>query len=293
MRLSLLALVMCFGCLSCDGDSGEAGSGGSCNLIASDGYCVEYTGSGIDFKEGSEICGYEGGEHGSAACATSDLIGKCIRHEGSDNERVWFFYSNHYSEPTAKGHCMNLGGTWHVAGSGGDTEDAVGADTTEETDTPYTGDTIDPPLDTIKADTNTNGCSSDFPDKHDGTCWSVSKGFQDRASAVAFCDEIGGRLPTIDELRTLVQNCAATATGGTCGVVDGCLDKATCCDDSCAGCEEDKTGLYSVFGDVSAMNHHWGSSSVSTPGNYWIIDFQNAGIVVQNYAVGMNARCLK
>ena len=64
-------------------------------------------------------------------------------------------------------------------------------------------------------------------------------------------------------------------------------------DDSCAGCEEDKTGLYSVFGDVSAMNHHWGSSSVSTPGNYWIIDFQNAGIVVQNYAVGMNARRLK
>ena len=293
MRLSVVMLALCSVCVACGGDDGEAGSGGSCNLITSDGYCVQYTGSGIAFKEGSEICGYEGGNHGSSPCPTSDLIGTCTRHDGTNNERVWFFYTNHYLESTAKGHCMNLGGTWTLSGSPGRTEDDISTDIMEDMGIVDTNDTVAHPLDTTVTETITNGCQSDFPDKHDDTCWSENKGFQDRASAVTFCTSIGGRLPTIDELRTLVQNCPATETGGTCGVTSSCLDKDPCSDESCAGCVEDKTGTYSVFGDVSGMSSYWGSSSMSTPGNYWVIDFREASIVVKNHATAISARCLK
>ncbi len=60
--------------------------------------------------------------------------------------------------------------------------------------------------------------------------------------AGAFCDEDighGWRLPTLDEVRTLVRNCPATMAGGSCNVGEssGCLSEA-CMDASCVGCEE-------------------------------------------------------
>ena len=298
MRLSLVALAVFLVCASCSGDDGEAGSGGSCDLVASDGYCVEYTGSGIDFKEGSEICAYDGGKHGSAPCATNDLIGKCTRHEGTDNERVWFFYSNHYTLATAEGHCMNLGGAWSPGGSSGTGEDISAEDTTEDTGSTAPEDTTTNPPETQEPETTGNGCPKDFPDKHDDVCWSENHPmFQDWSSAEKFCAASNGRLPTVDELRTLIKDCPSTETGGTCGVTDSCLDKDACWDATCEGCEKDTSGKYSVFGDTSASCPGWATSSDATAGasigNKWNIDFRDGSIKLRTKALCVSARCLQ
>jgi len=43
------------------------------------------------------------------------------------------------------------------------------------------------------------------------------------------------KLPEIDQLRSLIRDCAATVTGGPCGVTDSCAD-STCWSDVCNGC---------------------------------------------------------
>ena len=65
------------------------------------------------------------------------------------------------------------------------------------------------------------------------------------------------RLPTISELRTLIQNCPATETGGACKVTDSCLKYSVCRYSVCGGCSESNDGRYSKFGDIHLL---WSSS---------------------------------
>ena len=72
------------------------------------------------------------------------------------------------------------------------------------------------------------------------------------ANAVTYCDNLvlagadDWRLPTIDELRTLVRGISTIATGGTCPTTETCTNQKTCNEDpdntqgfgnSCLGCE--------------------------------------------------------
>jgi hypothetical protein len=89
--------------------------------------------------------------------------------------------------------------------------------------------------------------------------------------AVTYCENLGGRLPTISELRALIQNCPATQTGGSCEVTDSCLSYYDCWDDQCFGCEEDPSGKYSVFGDTDWL---WSSSEEQDSTGYaWQVFF--------------------
>ena len=67
------------------------------------------------------------------------------------------------------------------------------------------------------------------------------------------------KVPSIDELRTLIQNCPATETGGECGVTDTCLSFRLCSLNACTGCEFDNygKGKYSKLGDIEQF---WSSS---------------------------------
>ena len=57
--------------------------------------------------------------------------------------------------------------------------------------------------------------SDKFCHSHDGLNWSdASNDSMNWYDAVEYCKDLGGRLPTISELRTLIQNCSATETGG-------------------------------------------------------------------------------
>lgn len=126
------------------------------------------------------------------------------------------------------------------------------------------------------------GCpeSNKFCHSHDGLDWSdASSNKMDWDDAITYCENLGGRLPTISELRTLIQNCPATETGGECGVTDNCLS-SDCWTDPCGGCEDDKSGKYSVFGD---RDWFWSSSELSgSTDNAWLVSFRY-GYVLLSY----------
>ncbi|HQN73774.1 MAG TPA: hypothetical protein PLX56_11715 [bacterium] len=89
------------------------------------------------------------------------------------------------------------------------------------------------------------------------------------------CKKIGGRLPTISELRSLIQNCPGAETGGECNVENDCLSYS-CKNEACSQCEIDISGKYSVFGDYESF---WSDSMNSD--NYsqsWVITFINGSI---------------
>jgi uncharacterized protein (TIGR02145 family) len=104
-----------------------------------------------------------------------------------------------------------------------------------------------------------------------------------------YCEDIGGRLPTVSEFRTLIQNCSLTQTGGSCTLIDSCLTES-CLNDSCSGCSGSTSGQYSVFGDYV---NFW-TSSVDGNGLYaWLVLFRYGRFMksLKNYK--QNVRCVK
>lgn len=118
----------------------------------------------------------------------------------------------------------------------------------------------------------------------------------------------GWRLPTIDELRTLVKE-RKTAAGGECRVsamsgclssklYNGCWSFETCaeaCEHSLDKCSRDNTdGRYSKLGDKIAL---WSSTSVSDDTSwYWYIDFSNGLLSYGKSDSGsykLNVRCVR
>ena len=106
-------------------------------------------------------------------------------------------------------------------------------------------------------------------------------------------------LPTIDELRTLVQNCESIETGNSCPVseVEDCLtDECRTGDCFPLECPEDKSGIYSKLGDNDRL---WASSKVSGADyegveSAWIMLFDHAQIM-DNLVVstGQHVRCVR
>jgi hypothetical protein len=87
-----------------------------------------------------------------------------------------------------------------------------------------------------------NACDGTLHDPVTGLEWPWGfLGSKDFPDARALCDNLatGGhddwRLPTIDELRSLVVGCPATATDGPCPIHDACTSVA-CDGPDCAGC---------------------------------------------------------
>lgn len=103
--------------------------------------------------------------------------------------------------------------------------------------------------------------------------WNRAKHYCENLSESGYND---WRLPTISELRTLIQNCKNTETGGECGVTDTCLSQDDCKNKACYGCENNKKVQYSKFGDKGLF---WSSSlRPESRSNAWYADFTYASI---------------
>lgn len=105
------------------------------------------------------------------------------------------------------------------------------------------------------------------------------------------------RLPTIDELRTLIKDCSATETGGSCGFTDECIKNEedpvnNCFEPQSCTCEwrysyQDDSS-YSKLDDWDAL---WSSIPDDCKNNEdaWYVNFSDGGIYKPN--TSYNAAC--
>lgn len=123
----------------------------------------------------------------------------------------------------------------------------------------------------------------------DGRSWSSMKDDLTFEAAKAYCSDIGGRLPTISELRPLIVDCFSTQPGGACRVTDTCTSYATCGSSKhCVGCGD---GGHSVFHDD---NPFWSSTLVADqPGEVWTVAFRYSDIDPRSADHPISAYCLK
>lgn len=161
---------------------------------------------------------------------------------------------------------------------------------TEDQDCNTTTGKCDPKGDSSDSE---NSCT-----KIDGNMWSPkSSSLMDWDDAVSYCDNLtecgysNWHLPTISELRTLIQNCSFTVTGGSCGVTDSCLSYSNCRNDACNGCSSDSSGKYSKLGDIGWF---W-SSSVQSDNSIlvWSVSFSLGHVSSHSVANDSFVRCVR
>ncbi len=91
--------------------------------------------------------------------------------------------------------------------------------------------------------------------------------------AIDYCNKLSGggssnwHLPTISELRTLIQGCTATEPEGECAVTDACLSLSDCYAANCHSCYSSDCNK---LGEVTPF---WSSSTLLEDSNYaWYVD---------------------
>ena len=171
-------------------------------------------------------------------------------------------------------------------------------DTTDDSDT--AAEENDDDADTAPAIPECSGEASTFPckDAVTGYIWSSkSNGNIKGQNAAEYCENsteggLSWKLPTIDELRTLIKGCDNTKTGGDCAISekDGKLSqdfwssKCYCSDDSF------DEGIYSIFGDTE--NWFWSSSFRTEDSSMWGVDFHQARVTAEDPATKAYVRCV-
>ncbi len=140
--------------------------------------------------------------------------------------------------------------------------------------------------------------STPCKDLTSGLVWSArASSTMTWSNAISYCDNLteGGytdwQLPTISQLRTLIQNCSKTETDGTCGVTDSRLNSSFWTESACYSCSYDVSGGYSKFGETGWF---WSSSTLSDNTDYaWLVHFDYGGVDSLNKDYGLNVRCVQ
>jgi len=148
------------------------------------------------------------------------------------------------------------------------------------------------------------GCNT-WTDSSSGLMWENGEEFFGTWNdAIEYCFELscGGyddwRMPTIDELRSLIVACAATETGGSCEVTDpGCTEYG-CRNLDCAGCKENEgpalDGYYlpdDLDGDYYV---YWSATEISDEEEFaWLVSYKFAAVTSGFMSSDYSARCVR
>ena len=95
------------------------------------------------------------------------------------------------------------------------------------------------------------------------------------------CGYTDWHLPTIDELRALIQNCPGTVTGGSCKVSqnNNCLNYEECyTHEDCASCSTDSSGKYSKLGIAEGLSSSSSSIFSWATSGCWYVSFWNGSL---------------
>ncbi|MCP4606630.1 MAG: DUF1566 domain-containing protein [Proteobacteria bacterium] len=196
--------------------------------------------------------------------------------------------------------------------SDGDTDTDIDADTDSDLDSDTDSDSdIDTDTD-MDTDTDTDSdpaCDGEgiWHDTTSKLCWQdpPSRSQYGRQEAINYCNILSlrgyddWRLPSIDELRSLIRGCLNTEPGGSCQVTDESiwLDIT----ENCWGCRYgDGPGINGCFwseeltddlcGAGGINQWFWSSSNSDTE---WYILFTEAQISYENETLKANARCVR
>ena len=106
------------------------------------------------------------------------------------------------------------------------------------------------------------------------------------------------RMPTIGELRSLVQGCEGSRAGGSCRVTGSCLSHELCWDSSCACAHLGGPGPGGCYWDAGLSGNcgHWfwsASAQEDETGSYWLLNYGsgqvNQGLESHNFRL----RCVR
>ena len=145
----------------------------------------------------------------------------------------------------------------------------------------------------VRTDPTTGLSWQSIPAASDMT-WQPAVDYCNALSLAGFDD---WRLPTIDELRSVIRGCAGTVTGGACGVTAGCLTEACRnADPSCvAGCTAASGPTDSCYWEGGLVGGcttipYWSSSERADDTSYaWFVEFGTAQ-VSDGHKTGGNPR---
>lgn len=129
-------------------------------------------------------------------------------------------------------------------------------------------------------------------------------GLMDWGSAVQYCENLdldgdSWRLPTVDELRSLIRACPATEFGGPCKIAGSCLSFDNCETAECAGCETDSGPAGGCYWpdelEGSCSPFYWSSSTVEEAADrafYVIFSFAHVSARTKDFFFG-SVRCVR
>jgi len=163
----------------------------------------------------------------------------------------------------------------------------AGNDNDHHDDTDVSEDNDAGDNDTISDDDNDTTSNNDeiFEDTKTNYAWQIepSESSLDWSNALSYCinltlgNHYDWRMPSIDELRSLIRGCDTTESAGSCRVSGGCLSSTDCQDSSCDGCSGNAgpaNGCYWPDKLKGNCGWYWSSSTCSNHTDWaWGIDF--------------------
>lgn len=126
--------------------------------------------------------------------------------------------------------------------------------------------------------------------------WDVARGY---CANLSQDGHRNWRLPTINELRSLIRGCEAVAPGGDCPVTNDCTSILSCWSSSCRGCwllDGPTEGCYwpSEMGGTCNYDDYWSSQTDESHGNdAWYLDFTFANLSTENKGQPRTVRCVR